>query len=344
MIKKHIEFFLCPACSGADLALETIDAYENGEIKNGILLCKSCGEWYPVEEGVLELLIAPLRYEDDRQRFIDKFKDKITSTDVARHPDADRGQEGFADQIKQQQHSDWFTENAQQTYSVFLEQPLWKAYDEIVFPGWIKKVRSHTVMLDVGCANGRSTFPFAEKNIGILGFDISKKLVRQAQEKYRALDPPAAISFFVADGAKFPVKSDVFDYVVVHGVLHHLPDPAESCKEINRALKSGGTYLGSENNASIFRGIFDAMMKLKPLWQEEAGSEPLMDAQTFVTWFSGLDIELRIKTMLFLPPHLINLLGHAAAEKAFKITDAMCGHIPILKKHGGLILVEGRKK
>ncbi|MBN2107160.1 MAG: methyltransferase domain-containing protein [Deltaproteobacteria bacterium] len=344
MNKNHIEFFLCPACANAGLEIEAIDSYDNGEIKNGILLCRSCAAWYPVEDGVLELLVKPLRYEQDRLNFIRTFKDRIKSVDVARQPDPDLGREGYADQIKQQQHSDWFTENEQQTYSVFLEQPLWKAYDKIVFPEWIKKIRTNTAMLDVGCANGRSTFPFAEKNIDILGFDISKKLVRQAQEKYRTLRPAAAISFFVADGSNFPVKSSAFDYIVVHGVLHHLPDPAESCKEISRALKSGGLYLGSENNASIFRAIFDAMMKLKPLWREEAGSEPLMNSQKFLSWFNGLDIELRIKTMLYLPPHLINILGHAAAERAFKTTDAMFGHIPIINKQGGLILVEGRKK
>jgi ubiquinone/menaquinone biosynthesis C-methylase UbiE/uncharacterized protein YbaR (Trm112 family) len=342
--KKHSEFFLCPSCYNTGFEIEEIDSFEDGDIENGLLICKSCKEWYPIEDGVLELLIKPLRYEDDRLKFAQTFKDKIKSIDLMDQPNTTRQQAVYNAQIKQQQHSDWFTDNTQQTYSAFLEQPLWQAYDKIVFPDWIKKIQDNTVLLDVGCANGRSTFPFADKKIDILGFDISKKLVKQAQKKYRALRPPATISFFVADASKFPVKSNVFDYSVVHGVLHHLPDPAESCKEICRVLKSGGTYFGSENNESIFRKIFDVMQKFKPLWIEEAGSEPLISAKKYLSWFNGLNIELKVKTILFLPPHLINLMGHAMAEKAFKITDTLCAHLPIINKNGGLILVEGRKK
>ena len=344
MNKRHSGFFLCPNCHSDDFEIEEIDLFKNGDIENGLLICKSCNEWYPIEEGVLELLVRPLRYENDRLKFIHTFKDKIRSADLMDQPDATRQQAGYNDQIKQQQHSDWFTENTQQTYSAFLEQPLWKAYDKIIFPDWIKKIQSNTILLDVGCANGRSTFPFAEKEIDILGFDISKKLVKQAQKKYLSLNPPAKISFFVADASTFPIKSNVLDSIIVHGVLHHLPDPAESCKEIYRVLKSGGIYLGGENNESIFRKIFDVMQKLKPLWLEEAGSEPLMSSEKYLSWFKGLDFELKFKTMLFLPPHLINVLGQAISLKAVKISDTICKSIPILNKQGGLIIVEGQKK
>jgi hypothetical protein len=32
--------------------------------------------------------------------------------------------------------------------------------------------------------------------------------------------------FLVADGCHFPFQSRVFDYTLVYGVLHRLPDPA----------------------------------------------------------------------------------------------------------------------
>ena len=344
MNKKHIKFLLCPNCSNADFEIEEIDLFEDGDIENGLLVCKSCKEWYPIEEGVLELLIPPLRYEKDRSKFIHTFKDRIRSIDFTDQPNTTCQQEACNDQIKQQQHSDWYSENKKQTYNAVVEQPLWKAFDKIVYPDWIKKIQDNTVLLDVGCAKGRSTFPFAEKKINILGFDISKNIVKQAQKKYLELSPPAKISFFVADASKFPVKSNILDYIQISGVLHHLPDPSESCKEIYRVLKSGGIYLGCENNESIFRGIFDILQKLKPLWYEGAGSEPLISSEKYLSWFNGLDIELTFKTILFLPPHLVNILGHALSTKAFKLADAICSKLPIIKKNGGLIVVEGQKK
>ena len=46
-----------------------------------------------------------------------------------------------------------------------------------------------------------------------------------------------------------------FDYVLIYGVLHHLPDAGFACREVARTLKPGGIYFGLENNETIFRKI-----------------------------------------------------------------------------------------
>ena len=70
-------------------------------------------------------------------------------------------------------------------------------------------------------------------------------------------------TFLTADGSTaFPFRENSLDYVVIYGVLHHLPNPGAAFREAIRVLKPGGVYFGSENNRSAFRGLFDLMMKI----------------------------------------------------------------------------------
>ena len=84
-----------------------------------------------------------------------------------------------------------------------------------------------------------------------------------------------------ADATRFPVRTASLDYVLAYGVLHHVPDPPRVCREIDRVLRPGGLYLGSENGTSVFRGLFELLQRLRPQWYEEAGPEALFSARSF---------------------------------------------------------------
>jgi SAM-dependent methyltransferase len=197
-------------------------------------------------------------------------------------------------------------------------------------------------VLDVGCAQGRSAAKLRDLDVEIVGFDISKALVAQAQSRARAEGWRARVSFFVGDATRFPVADGAFDYVLVYGVLHHLPDPAAACLEIARVLAPGGVYFGSENNRSVFRAIFDGLQRLFPLWHEEAGAQPLMSRADFHVWLGAAGLALSARTRVFVPPHLCNYLSVAGARRALKATDALGGAMPFLRDQGGLILVRAQ--
>jgi len=57
--------------------------------------------------------------------------------------------------------------------------------DTIAFDNWRKDIRPSTRLLDIGCAQGRSTYKLMDLNVQIVAFDISKRLIRQAIERYR---------------------------------------------------------------------------------------------------------------------------------------------------------------
>jgi ubiquinone/menaquinone biosynthesis C-methylase UbiE len=260
------------------------------------------------------------------------------------HPDTEPADsDGAALQTKQQQHFDWYAANATQTYAEYERTPFWQAADRLAYDPWRSAIRPGRRLLDVGCAQGRSTFKLMDLDVDIVGFDLSKPLIRQAIQRYRSGAPKARATFFAADASAFPLVDNVFDYVLIYGVLHHLPDPSTTCREVSRVLKPGGAYFGSENNCTVFRAAFDWLQKVNPIWHEEAGPEALISDDMLRQWFAPTDVSIATKTSVFLPPHLINLVPKAAAYQLLRSSDQIGRLIPFLRDNGGLIIVQGTK-
>ncbi|MBO8181512.1 MAG: methytransferase partner Trm112 [Archaeoglobus sp.] len=59
MKKDLMEILACPVCKG-DLELK-IDEEKDGEVISGTIICKKCGEKYPIEDGIPNMLPPDLR-------------------------------------------------------------------------------------------------------------------------------------------------------------------------------------------------------------------------------------------------------------------------------------------
>lgn len=288
---------------------------------------------------MLELLPPGLAYAEDRGRFWEAHHAALRRLGL--QPFAVADPDGVAAQRVQQRHFDWYASNDTQTYSSYEKMPFWRAVDALVLADWKRQVRPDGWLLDIGCAQGRGTFPFLDLPINVVGFDVSKALVRQALDRYRSQPYAARAAFFVGDASRLPFVPHSFDYVLIYGVLHHLPDAAATCRQLADVLRPGGRYFGCENNQTIFRRLFDLLMKLNPLWHEEAGTQPLMAARHLRQWFAGTAVEVACDTRVFLPPHLFNLLGRWSLP-LLRLTDWLGKWTPVLRHHGGLLLIEGR--
>lgn len=342
MREDIIDRLQCPSCRGALKAM-AIDRSVVGFIKVGVVTCLECGRWYPIEDHLLELLPDDLAYTDDRRRFWDKHRDRLKESGLEwRELRAET--KAVESQLKQQSHFDWYAANSEQTYSSYEQMPFWRAVDEKIFSEWRKEVRPEGWLLDVGCAQGRSTFKFSELPLTLIGFDVSKALVREALASARAGSHSAQFIFFVGDASALPFKDETFDYVLIYGVLHHLPRPDQTCLEVARVLKRGGVYFGSENNVTVFRSLFDTFMKWVPLWHEEAGPQPLIGESTIRRWFAGSRMSLMTKTVVFVPPHFVNILGSFFGSLLLNSSNRIGGSVPYLRKNGGLIVVKAVKQ
>lgn len=339
--QEVIGMLCCPNCEDSRLSHEVFEQASPDDIIEGVVWCEGCRHWYPVEGRLLDFMIGALAYDDDRSRFWTEHESRLVALGLAAST-AGGGNEKDLQKI-QQNHFDWWADENNQSYFEYEGSSFWRAADLIAFGSWKQEIPERSRLLDVGCAQGRSTFKFMDCDLDIMGIDVSKALIRQAIARYQAGDYVARAVFIAADASRFPIRDEQLDTVLVYGVLHHLADPGAACREISRVLKPGGSYIGQENNESIFRWVFELLQWLLPQWQEEAGPEAIISANRFREWFRDTPVEIVSKTSVFLPPHLCNLMSVSASHRSLVFTDRIARAIPFLRNHGGVIIVRGSK-
>ena len=100
--------------------------------------------------------------------------------------------------------------------------------------------------LDMGCGNGRHAQLLAENGADVVGVDVSRGLLAEADS--RATGREFAVDLVQGDAGRLPLKSDQFSQVVYVATLHHLPTREArraSLSEVGRVLQSGGRGLVS---------------------------------------------------------------------------------------------------
>lgn len=335
MLKIHklqvpiIHILSCPNCHKGNLKIYINDA----------VTCSSCKSWFPIVNGVLELLPTPLSYFQDRFKWFRAHHGSKLKLSLD-----NKAYTHFNAQKQQQKHFDWYQKNSKQSYRSYEQSPFWKEVDMLTWEEWLPYLSSGSLVLDVGCAQGRSSEPFISHGATVVGFDISKEMIKEAQKRFASYQhKEKAPYFFVGDATQFPFQDGVFDIVILHGVLHHLKRPEYVCREIARVLKPNGIYLGHENNKTPLRLFFDMLQRYFPAWYEQAGEEPMMNDRMFRQWFRYTNMNISTKSRVFIPPHLINLLPQSIGLFLLRWTDFLFQHIPPFSSWGGIILVKGEK-
>lgn len=127
--------------------------------------------------------------------------------------------------------------------------------DKGVFPGhldpldWqmvaIKKIvgNFHNLrVLDAGCGNGKFIHEFDALGAQSYGFDISTKLVKEAQKNFGTTR--------VVRGSltNIPFRDNYFDILICVEVLEHIPDTTKAIAEMCRVLKKSGIAIIIDKN------------------------------------------------------------------------------------------------
>ena len=96
---------------------------------------------------------------------------------------------------------------------------------------------SDSVVLDVGCGNGKNMKYFNDK-CSIAGIDKSENLTSICQSR--------GLNVACADVGNIPYEDNSFDYIISIAVIHHLDSEekrVEAMNEMRRVLKPGGHAL-----------------------------------------------------------------------------------------------------
>jgi SAM-dependent methyltransferase len=100
-------------------------------------------------------------------------------------------------------------------------------------------------LADVGCGNGAYLAEFSRRSLtgNAIGFDFSLGMLRAARERA----PECAR--VAADATRVPLRDRTVDVTVAAHMLYHVPDPAETVRELRRITRSGGRVLVVLNGA-----------------------------------------------------------------------------------------------
>lgn len=106
------------------------------------------------------------------------------------------------------------------------------------------EVRPDEVVLDIGCGVGRLTRALARRAGQVYGLDVSREMLRLAEQHNGHLDN---VEWVHGDGAGLGGVADAsVDGCFSHVVFQHVPDPAvtlEYVREMGRVLRPGGWAL-----------------------------------------------------------------------------------------------------
>ena len=213
----------------------------------------------------------------------------------------------------------------------------------------LRKFKKRSRFLEIGagsCFDAKQL----ENDYELTLTDISANSLRKAKKELIKTR-----NYLAADGLNLPFRENGFDAVYMIAVLHHFVDPTPVIKQIERVLKSGGTFIaGIEPNYLFFSAInknrdqlckathmqdkdvsqADAeMMGFKSrdfyrLFDSKYWHKPIIKANWFLSGFVHYGLEflfrsMRLKKRIKLPLFL---------EKVFYFIDSMLLSLSPFKK------------
>ncbi|MDD5086016.1 MAG: methyltransferase domain-containing protein [Candidatus Omnitrophica bacterium] len=329
-----LSILACPNCKAGGLRPKVfVRGEEEGTIKEGTLYCDSCSQWYPVAGFIPVLVNDSSLLNEEKKLFAERW-----DVDIGKSVGAVRELDLFKKRQIEHYNKDAFVYDHLVAGSIF-----WRASDWNTIYRWLDFISKGALVLDLGCGTGRCSIPLAASGKTVIGVDISKEMLKKAICKSKDSVPANMPEYIMADAENLPFKEAIFDAIIGFGILHHVSSPERAMKQVSRVLKNDGKFYALENNKSRFRFLFEVLMRLKKLWNEEGGSHPLISAGEIREWGLKSDIDISTESSTFIPPHLFNLLNVERAKKLLVNTDKLFEKLPFFHGHGGQLLIFGRK-
>ena len=93
-------------------------------------------------------------------------------------------------------------------------------------------------VLEVGCGEGGNLLPFVRRGCRVVGVDLSEQRVRQAESFFSR--ECAAGTFICDDVMHYRGDGRLFDLIVCHDVVEHIPEKGKMLLALKRLLAPGG--------------------------------------------------------------------------------------------------------
>ncbi len=135
----------------------------------------------------------------------------------------------------------------------------------------LPRLRTDSVVLDVGCGPGTITAGLARHAGKVVGLDKSVEMVEEARN-HAAECGLANASFEVGSVYELPWDDNRFDVVYAHQVLQHLSDPVRALREARRVLRPDGIVAvrDSDYETMVHAPVYPAIERWRDLYHQVA--------------------------------------------------------------------------
>jgi demethylmenaquinone methyltransferase/2-methoxy-6-polyprenyl-1,4-benzoquinol methylase len=107
-------------------------------------------------------------------------------------------------------------------------------------------------VLDLATGTGDIAFALAARGAGVVGLDITQRMITLARAKNPGRRP---VRFIVGDMTALPFPTASFDVVTIGYGLRNVPDLAVAIAEASRVLKAGGRLISLDFNRPANRAL-----------------------------------------------------------------------------------------
>jgi ubiquinone/menaquinone biosynthesis C-methylase UbiE len=105
----------------------------------------------------------------------------------------------------------------------------------------LENIPDTDTIVDIGCGTGDLAAGLKTKANHVIGVDKSPKMLEEARKRFEK--DGKNIDLRIGELEHLPLRENEADTAVVNMVLHHLPDPEKSFREVHRVLKKGNTFI-----------------------------------------------------------------------------------------------------
>jgi len=179
------------------------------------------------------------------------------------------------------------TEIDTQNYvSEFYEEQRYQLpYARLYHDWWTQRMLSFTScqgrILDNGCGTGILFETLADKEVEVVGLDISHNMIKHAKSRCSKL--------VLGDSQRLPFADGTFDVVVGRSLLHHLPDPTQGVAEISRVLCGGGEMVVVDTHRSLISAVPRAIAKKGKHFSDDHMNMSLSDLTRIIGQYFQID-------------------------------------------------------
>ncbi|HII30020.1 hypothetical protein COT48_00925 [Candidatus Woesearchaeota archaeon CG08_land_8_20_14_0_20_47_9] len=246
MRAAFLNSLICPDCGSG---LRIYAAGKKGDVVDeGVLYCISCKRAYPITEGV------PILLDDERKRkwdaqllsaMLPSIKNRLVSGLV----------EGMIARIKSlDTSSGWEWDDVKHWQGVYekqlsesgrLDQKNLRYFQRRQLLGRLARLKENAIVLEIGCGSGITTsrlFNFRESHALYIGTDMSMNAIRLNKRTMNYENS----EYILCAGDNLPIKNNHLDYLIIFGVMHHMPQKARVLDIVKAKVKQGGIIITHE--------------------------------------------------------------------------------------------------